>query len=76
MLRSKIFPTLHQSLKELHGVQVHDFFIYAFSHQLNHSVIFAHFTEVEMQITISKLDGNQVNTRIAKCDAKLTILFS
>ena len=26
--------------------------------------------------TISKLDGKQVNTRIAKCDAKLTALFS
>ena len=59
MLCSKIFPTLYQSLKELHGVQIYDFFIYAFSHQLNHRMIFAHFTEVEMQITISKLSFEQ-----------------
>ena len=27
------------------------------------------------RILIEKLDGNQVNTRIAKCDAKLTAFF-
>ena len=59
MLCSKIFPTHYQSLKELHDVQVYDFLIDAFSHQLNHRMIFAQYTEVEMQITISKLSFEQ-----------------